>query len=209
MRPWTRVHGWNGGRPQAGGVLTGTYPENAGHYLVTTGAWAAETVELLGCRLPVHPVRGQIVLFRPLAPVLTNVLMVGKRYLVPRADGRVLVGSTEEPEAGFEKANTPEAVRGLIDFAAELVPALRDAEVEATWAGLRPGSPDGMPFIGPVPGYSNVTAAVGHLRAGVQLSIGTAELVRDLLIGRSTAVPADAFRLDREPNPITRPAFRS
>ena len=135
--------------------------------------------------------------------------MAGKRYLVPRQDGRVLAGSTEEPEAGFVKANTPEAVRGLTDFARGLVPALADAEVETTWAGLRPGSPDGMPFIGSVPGYGNVFAAVGHFRAGIQLSIGTGELVRDLILGRPTAVPADAFRLDRVPNLSTRPAFRS
>ena len=135
--------------------------------------------------------------------------MAGKRYLVPRADGRVLVGSTEEPEAGFEKANTPEGVHGLVDFARRLVPRLADAEVEKTWAGLRPGSPDGLPFIGPVPGHPNVLVAAGHFRAGVQLSIGTAEIVRDLVTGQPPGIPIEAFRLDREPHGTTRPAFRS
>ncbi|HET6573495.1 MAG TPA: FAD-dependent oxidoreductase [Fimbriiglobus sp.] len=178
--------------------------------LIATGAWAKELLTGPN-RVPplVYPVRGQIVLFRPPTPVLTRVLMFGKRYLVPRADGRVLVGSTEEPEAGFEKANTPEAVRGLTEFAWSVVPELREATVEKTWAGLRPGSPDGMPFIGPVPGYSNVFAAVGHFRAGIQLSIGTAEMVRDLITDKLPAVPADAFRLDRTPDLTARPAFRS
>jgi glycine oxidase len=179
--------------------------------LIATGAWAKEL--LTGPNRvpppPVFPVRGQIVLFRPPTPVLTRVLMFGKRYLVPRADGRVLVGSTEEPEAGFENATTPEAVRELTDFARSVVPALRDAPVEKCWAGLRPGSPDRMPFIGPVPGYGNVFAAVGHFRAGVQLSIGTAEMVRDLITGKTPAVPVEAFRLDRTPDLTARPAFRS
>jgi glycine oxidase len=176
--------------------------------LIANGAWAAELLCPLGYILPVAPVRGQIVLFNPGRPVISRVLMVGKRYLVPRSDGRILVGSTEEPEAGFVKANTPEGVNGLIEFACGLVPALRDAPVETTWAGLRPGSPDGLPFIGPVPGYDNLFAAVGHGRAGVQLSIGTAHMVADLILGRPNP-DAAAFRLDRRPDGAARPAFRS
>jgi glycine oxidase len=181
----------------------------AGRYLIAAGAWADELLAPLGCRLNVRPVRGQIVLFNPGRVVLRHVLIVGKRYLVPRRDGRILAGATEEPEAGFEKANTPDGVRGLIDFARELIPELRDAAIETTWAGLRPGSPDGMPFIGPVPGTEKVFAAVGHFRAGIQLSIGTAEMVRDLILGAPPSIPADAFRLDRTPDVPIRPAFRS
>jgi glycine oxidase len=181
----------------------------AGAYLVSTGAWADEMLGPLGCHLGVHPVRGQIVLFNPGRVLFKHIMIVGKRYLVPRLDGRVLAGSTEEPEAGFEKANTPEGVGGLIKFAHSLVPGLRPVVVEKTWCGLRPGSSDEMPFIGPVPGYENVFAAVGHFRAGVQLSIGTAELVRDLILRRPTEIPAADFRLDRPTAGPIRPAFRS
>jgi glycine oxidase len=181
---------------------------DAGQFLVTVGAWADPLLRPF-IPVPIRPVRGQIVLFNPGRVVLSRVLMVGKRYLVPRRDGRILVGSTEEPEAGFEKVNTAEGIHGLIEFACDLVPALRGAPVEKTWAGLRPGSPDGMPFIGPVPGWKNLYAAVGHFRAGVQLSIGTADLVTDLILGREPAVPAAAFRLDREPDLTVTPAFRS
>lgn len=181
----------------------------AGRYLIATGAWADELLAPLGCRLGVRPVRGQIVLFNPGRVVLRHVLIVGKRYLVPRRDGRILAGATEEPGAGFEKANTPDGVRDLTDFARELVPELRGAAVETTWAGLRPGSPDGMPFIGPVPGQEKVFAAVGHFRAGIQLSVGTGEMVRDLILGQPPEIPADAFRLDRTPDVPIRPAFRS
>jgi glycine oxidase len=174
--------------------------DRAGRVLLATGAWTGRGV---------HPVRGQIVLLKTPAPAFTRVLMLGKRYLVPRADGHVLIGSTEEPEAGFEKANTPEAVRELTAFACSLVPGLRGAEVEATWAGLRPGSPDGLPFIGPVPGMKNLLVAAGHFRAGVQLSIGTARLVTELVTGRPTCVPPAAFAVDRPPHAGGPAAFRS
>ncbi len=173
--------------------------------LIASGAWAGELIP----KLPVRPVRGQIVLFRCDRLPFTHILMHGKRYLVPRPDGRVLVGSTEEPEAGFVKANTPEGVEGLMQFAFDLCSELRHAEVEKCWSGLRPGSPDGLPYIGPVPGVQNVFAAVGHGRAGVQNSIGTALIVRELLAGVPSGLPAGAFQLDRVPDKTSRPAFRS
>jgi glycine oxidase len=130
---------------------------------------------------------GQIALFR--GGSCSRVLMLGKRYIVPRGDGLTLVGSTEEPEAGFTKRTTPEGIGGLCGFARRVVTALDDAKLEASWAGLRPGSPDGLPFIGAVPGWRNVFVATGHFRAGVQLSIGTAQAVCDLLTGQPPCVP--------------------
>jgi glycine oxidase len=192
LRPRMEVEGW------------GSLP-TAGSYLVAAGAWSANLVP----SLPVKPVRGQIVLFHPPAPLFSRVVLAGKRYLVPRPDGRVLAGSTEEPEAGFAKGNTPEAVRELCEFAYAHVPELRAAPVEKTWSGLRPGSPDGMPFIGKVPGYANRFVAAGHFRAGVQLSIGTAEIVTALLTDTPLPCPVEAFAVDRSPDVSVRPAFRS
>jgi glycine oxidase len=143
------------------------------------------------------------------AGYLGRTLIFDKRYLVPRGDGRILVGSTEEPEAGFENQTTASGLADLRAFANAVVPALADAEQEAAWAGLRPGSPDGVPFIGPVPGHENVIAAVGHHRAGVQLSLGTARFVTELILGQPTCVPPTAFALDRRPDLRARPTFRS
>jgi glycine oxidase len=181
----------------------------AGSFLIAAGAWSEALLAQLGHRPNVHPVRGQIALFRPPRRLLTRVLMVGKEYLVPRADGRVLAGSTEEPEAGFVKANTPAAVEKLTAFATRTVPALADAPVEKCWAGLRPGSPDGLPFLGVVPGYRNAYVAAGHFRAGVQLSVGTALVMSELLTGRPPSAPLAAFALDRTPSATSKPAFRS
>lgn len=178
-------------------------------FLIAAGAWSEGLLEQLGQRPNVHPVRGQIVLFRPSRRLFTRVLMLGKEYLVPRGDGRILVGSTEEPEAGFEKANTPDAVAKLTALARRTVPALADVPVEKCWAGLRPGSPDGLPFLGPVPGYDNVLVAAGHFRAGVQLSIGTARVIAELMRGGPPSIPLEPFRLDRTPVSDGRPAFRS
>lgn len=190
-------------------LVRGRGDVTAGVAVIATGAWSDRLLGPLGHRPGVRPVRGQIVLLRHPEPVLRRVLMLGKEYLVPRGDGRILVGSTEEPEAGFEKVNTAEAVARLRALAVRTVPALADVEVEACWAGLRPGTPDGLPFIGRVPGHDDVFVAAGHGRAGIQLSIGTAGLVADLILGRPPAVPPEAFALDRVPGEGVRPAFRS
>jgi glycine oxidase len=168
----------------------------AERYLVAAGAWTALLLEPLGCRLGIRPVRGQIVLLHTDAPLLRRILLWGARYVVPRPDGRVLVGSTEE-DAGFAKRTTAEAVGALLDLARTLVPGLAEAEVEQSWAGLRPGSPDGLPYLGPVPELDNVFVAAGHFRAGIQLSPGTALVLRELLLGQKLTVPLPGFRVDR------------
>jgi glycine oxidase len=216
LRPGTPVEGWLSlGRRVTGVRLKGGEMVAAGMTILAAGAWSEILLIQLGHAPGVHPVRGQIVLFRTsppgceLLPGFGPILMTGKRYFVPRDDGGVLVGSTEEPEAGFEKQTTAAGVAELLAFATERIPALAQAEVEKTWAGLRPGSADGLPYIGPVPGWDGVLVATGHFRAGVQLSVGTAQLLTDLLTGRPPCVPLEAFRLDRTPDFTTRPAFRS
>ena len=216
LRAGADVSGWvatAGGRRAEAVELSAQERVHAGRFLIAAGAWSGGVFDALTRPAEytplVHPVRGQIVLLNTGIPEGGPVLMWGKRYIVPRADGRVLVGSTEEPEAGFEKANTAEAVAGLIAFATRLNPDLASAEVEKCWSGLRPATPDGLPFIGPVPGWENVFVATGHFRAGVQLSVGTAQAVAELLAGRPTCVPLEAFALDRKPHAGGTAAFRS
>jgi glycine oxidase len=193
----------------AAGVVSGNEACPAGRVLVAAGPWSERFLTAGGRGPGVRPVRGQIALLKPAGRVTTRVLMIGKRYLVPRLDNQVLVGSTEEPEAGFEKANTAAGVADLIALATRTIPALASAELVKCWSGLRPGSPDGLPFIGPVPGWDNVYVATGHFRAGVQLSLGTAQLITEMFTGRPTCVPADAFAVTRTPNSGSKPAFRS
>ncbi len=208
LHPNAGAEAWELGSGRVGAVRLATGDRViAKHFLLAAGAWSEALLRPLGCQPHVHPVRGQIALLR--GPSCSRVLMFGKRYLVPRGDGLTLVGSTEEPEAGFEKRTTPEGIGGLCGFARRVVPSLEAAKLETSWAGLRPGSPDGLPFIGRVPGWDNVFVAAGHFRAGVQLSIGTAQAISELLTCKPTCVPLEAFALDRKPDANAKSAFRS
>jgi glycine oxidase len=169
-------------------------------YIVATGAWTDPLLAGIGRRLDIRPVRGQIALLNPSAPLFRHVLLWGDHYLVPRQDGRVLAGSTEE-HVGYDTRTTAAAQRDLLALACRLVPDLAQAALERSWAGLRPGSPDGLPFLGPVPGYDNLFVAAGHFRAGIQLSPGTAQLLKEMILGRPLTVPAEPFRLDRKSTP--------
>jgi len=208
LHPNAEVAGWNFGGNQVESLrLANSEHVTAERFLLTAGAWSASLLEPLGAFLPVYPVRGQIALLR--GESCSRILMFGKRYLVPRGDGLTLVGSTEEPEAGFEKRTTPEGIAGLLAFARSVVPVLADATLETSWAGLRPGTPDSLPFIGPVPGWANVFISTGHFRAGVQLSIGTAQVIAELFTGKPTCVPLEPFSVCRKPGATAKQAFRS
>jgi glycine oxidase len=144
-----------------------------------TGAWAAFDPEAPSVR--VEPVRGQIVDLRPAGAMLPCVVESEDAYLVPRDDGSLLVGSTEE-RAGFRKEVTAGAVRDLIAAACRLVPALALARFAGAWAGLRPGSADGLPVLGEsaLPG---LFFAAGHFRNGILLAPVTARLMSAALEG--------------------------
>ncbi|HSG70899.1 MAG TPA: FAD-dependent oxidoreductase, partial [Planctomycetaceae bacterium] len=124
--------------------------------------------------------------------VIRHIIEVGDRYLVPRPDGRLLVGSTME-EAGFKKKTTVEGIAGLLEFATRLVPSLAQAEIEQTWAGLRPMSATGLPFLGPLPDCDNTFVAAGHFRSGLQTSPGTAVVMRELLLGQEPSLDLVPF----------------
>jgi glycine oxidase len=200
MRPGCAVHRLVRSGSRIDSVDTGQGRLTAGRYLLTAGAWSEALLEPLGWRPGIRPVRGQIALLNTGAAGIRPLLLCGKRYLVPRGDGRILVGSTEE-DAGFEARTTAAAISELLQFAVSLVPSLAGAAVERCWAGLRPGSPDGKPFLGTVSGVDNLFIAAGHFRAGIQLSPGTALVMKQLLLGEKPAIPLEDFRLDRPFHP--------
>lgn len=178
------------------GVRTSIGRFSAGTVCITGGAWSRLLLARLGASVGVKPIRGQIALLDCGAPLMRRVINHGRRYLVPRSDGRVLVGSTEE-DVGFAKRTTAEAIGGLLQFARALVPALDNATLETSWAGLRPGTPDERPYLGAVPGFENVFVGAGHYRSGLQLSPGTAVVLRQAILGETPDIDLSAFRLDR------------
>jgi glycine oxidase len=208
LRADCTVHGFEKRAGRITAVTTNEGALTADRFLLAAGAWTEDLLRQIGWIPGIRPVRGQIALLHTGTPLLRRILLQGKRYVVPRDDGRVLVGSTEE-EAGFEKRTTAAAIADLLLFARSLVPELAAAHVEQCWAGLRPGSPDGWPFLGPVPGFANLFIAAGHFRAGIQLSPATGQMMTDLLVGRKPTVPLEAFRLDRSRTSPVQAAFRS
>ena len=177
-------------------VSTARGPLSAEQFALCSGAWTGKLAERLGLRLGIRPIRGQIALLHPAKPLINGIVTVGRRYFVPRADGRVLVGSTEE-DVGFDKSNTAAVMADLLQFACSLAPELRGAPLERTWAGLRPYSADDLPYIGPVPNVANAFVAAGHYRWGLTLSTATAVCLTQLMHGESPLVDLTAFRLDR------------
>jgi glycine oxidase len=184
---------------ERGGVLERV---SAGAYVVAAGAWAGRLATSLGVAVDTRPIRGQIVQVTMRQPRLVRVVNRGLDYLVPRADGTLLVGSTLE-DVGFDRSTDDASLARLMDVARDLLGDVSSATPERSWAGLRPGSADGLPTIGPAPVCRNAFVASGHFRAGLHQSTGTAVLIADLVEGRQPAIDIGAFSADRSPRPPT------
>ena len=164
------------------GLETSSGSVSCGRVVDAAGAWA-DLDPTLPFSIPVEPVRGQIVeLTDPVG--LATVLESEDVYLVPRSDGRILVGATIE-RAGFAKEVTAAGVAGLLAHALALAPSLENASLTDAWAGLRPATPDGLPLLGETPVRSLILAA-GHFRNGILLAPLTALLVADVVTGGAT-----------------------
>ncbi|MEI6240046.1 MAG: FAD-dependent oxidoreductase [Planctomycetia bacterium] len=173
------------------GVVTTSGVVRGAATCFATGAWSGDIAASVGLAIETRPIRGQIALLRLPRQVLGRVVNFGIDYLVPRDDGRLLVGSTIE-DAGFAATTTPEAVDRLLGVASRLL-GDRDATVEQAWAGLRPGSIDGLPTIGRIPGLDNAFIAAGHFRAGLHQSTGTAVVMADLVTGAPPSIDPAPF----------------
>jgi glycine oxidase len=155
--------------------------------VVTAGAWSGGVLEHIGVKLPVMPVRGQMILFQAQPGLLKGMVLNNRRYLIPRQDGRILCGSTLE-HVGFDTATTSAARDSLYQSAIAMLPALASAPIERQWAGLRPGSPSGVPFIGAVPGIEGLYVNAGQFRNGLVLAPGSVKVLADQLLGRAPVV---------------------
>ncbi|WP_313302350.1 glycine oxidase ThiO [Pseudomonas sp.] len=164
------------------GVQTAEGVLAADEVVLSAGAWSGDLLRTLGLALPVEPVKGQMILFKCAEDFLPSMVLAKGRYAIPRRDGHILVGSTLE-HAGYDKTPTEDALASLKASAIELLPQLKDAAVVAHWAGLRPGSPEGVPYIGPVHGHEGLWLNCGHYRNGLVLAPASCQLFSDLLTG--------------------------
>ncbi len=164
------------------GVVANGRSWHADRVLVAGGAWSAQLLQACGEAPQISPVKGQMVLFKGEPNLLSHILLAENRYLIPRRDGRILCGSTLE-HCGFDK-HTSEAVKNeLLASALEIFPALRELPIEHHWAGLRPGSPEGEPYIGEYNGVQGLYINAGHYRNGVILGLGSAQRIAQIMTG--------------------------
>jgi len=185
-----------GGR--AAGIIAGDTRYPADLTVVAAGAWSRSVPGLpVGDRPPTRPIKGQMLaLGMPAdAPLVRHVIWGGHCYLVPRADGRLLVGATVE-ERGFDDTITAGGLLGLLDDAWRSLPGIEELPILETWAGFRPGSPDDQPMLGTT-GIDGLLVATGHHRNGILLTPATATAMADLILTGEISPHARPFGIDR------------
>ncbi|OIP98868.1 MAG: glycine oxidase ThiO [Zetaproteobacteria bacterium CG2_30_46_52] len=165
--------------------------------LFAAGSWSQGLAEQSGFTLPVLPVKGQIVLVQANPEnTLNHIVKHDDAYFVPRRDGKILVGASME-NVGFSEGNTVKGVHSLLSAVLKLVPGLSDCAIERQWMGFRPGSPDGLPFLGPIEGKRGLWVATGHYRNGVALAPITANVMASWILGESPKLDMAAFSPQR------------
>jgi glycine oxidase len=178
---------------KASGVRTNKTQFAAGMVVNCAGAWAGQ----IGPHsFPTRPVKGQMLcVIMPEKELVRHVVRTPDIYLIPRSDGRMLIGATVE-EAGFDKQTVPETIEKLRRSAIDLIPKLSEARILEAWAGLRPGTPDGLPILGatPTPGYF---VATGHFRDGILLAPVTARVMGQMLTGQRSEIDISKFSSSR------------
>lgn len=157
------------------------------------GAWASHIRPLEHDGVIVRPVRGQILCFAARPGALDLAIFSSRGYIVPRRDGRLIVGSTRE-EAGYDKSVTLAGMERIACCARALLPKLGGLAFCQAWAGLRPAASDLLPVLGSSPGIPGLVYATGHYRSGILLSALTAELIADLVMGRKPPVELAPFQ---------------
>lgn len=163
-------------------------------FIVASGAWSRQLLLSLTDEVTIEPVKGQMLLFKFDRPPIKSILLHNGHYLIPRKDGYVLVGSTLE-YVGFNKEATSDAQASLRDSAKHILPEIEDKVVCGQWAGLRPGTKDGVPYIGLVEPFSNLYINAGQFRNGLVLAPASARLLVDIICQRRPIIDPRPYSL--------------
>jgi glycine oxidase len=167
------------------GISTSLGTERADLVILATGAWTEWVAKELEISLPMVPVKGESLALKCPHPIQKHTLFGEEVYLVPKANGEIIVGATEK-RGQMDRQVRAEAIRNLLDWAIKAVPALREANLSRVWAGIRPGSADNLPYIGPWEEYDNLYIASGHYRNGILLSPLTGEWITRMIFGETS-----------------------
>ena len=198
VHAWRTVSHITSNHGRISGVRAGDAEYPARWVVVAAGAWSGA---LAGPAIPVGPAKGQAAMLDTSAIAgfrVDHIIDSRLGYVVPRRNGRHLIGATVE-DKGFDKSVDDEVIGKLMADASGMVPALREARVRETWAGLRPRSSDDQPVLGPVPGCDGLIAATGHFRNGILLAPITAQLVTEWITGHEPSLDVARFSPGRFP----------
>lgn len=178
------------------GAETETKKFLAEKVVLATGAWTS-FIKADGFPMPkVKPIRGQMLSFQTSKRLFQKVIYSPRGYIVPRRNGRILVGATVE-DVGFDKSVTPGGIDFLLKTALEIAPRLVNLEVNEKWAGLRPHSADGLPILGAFPALENLFIATAHYRNGILLAPLTAKILTDEIVENSESKYLEIFSPQR------------
>ncbi|MGZ8161998.1 MAG: NAD(P)/FAD-dependent oxidoreductase [Methylobacter sp.] len=178
-------------------TTTGQFPVH--QLIISAGAWTGklfrELFPVLGGEAPkIIPVKGQMLLFDATPETLPYMVLDEDQYLIPRRDGKILAGSTVELD-NFNKTTSTEVRNRLTDFALNLMPSLKHFPLINHWAGLRPGTEHGVPYIDKHPEIVNLGINAGHFRNGLAMGPASAQLMVDLVLNRPPAIAPEPYKL--------------
>ena len=177
---------------RANGVYTSQQHYKADNVVVASGAWTSRVLSHLNYDPGIRPIKGQMLLLKGPVQTVRHITLADDRYIIPRKDGRVLVGSTTE-HCGFEKKATESVKEQLLEFGGMIVPALKTFQLEHHWAGLRPGSSNELPVIGQHPSIENLYINAGHYRNGLVLAPASGRLLSEIINHQTTSIPVDDY----------------
>jgi len=162
--------------------------------VIAGGAWSAQLLSQVQQLPKIAPVKGQMIVYKAPVGLIQQIILSKGRYLIPRRDGRIVLGSTLEFN-DFDKSTDAQTLHELKAEAERIVPALTAYEVEKQWAGLRPGSIDGIPYTGPHPSIQNLYINAGHFRNGVVIGYASCELLKNLILNETPIVNPEPYQL--------------
>lgn len=196
IKEYVEVHSFYSLNGKITGVATNEGDFMSGNVVVTGGAWSEKLLKEMGLQLITHPVKGECFSVRTKVPLISSTIFTPGCYLVPKKGGRLIVGATVIPNT-FHQQVTVKGISLLMENAKKLVPSIEEAEWEGAWAGIRPQTADGLPYMGEHPDYRGLFVATGHYRNGVLLSPITGEVMADLIEGKTPSFDISSFHLER------------
>lgn len=196
IKEYVEVHSFYFSTGKITGVATNEGDFMSANVVVTGGAWSEKLLKKTGLQLETYPVKGECFSVLTETPLLSSTIFTQNCYLVPKKDGRIIVGATVIPNT-FNEQVTIEGLSFLMEKAKKLVPSISQCEWERAWTGIRPHTADGLPYLGEHPDYKGLFIATGHFRNGILLSPITGEVMTDLIEGKSPSIDISSFRVDR------------